>query len=283
MSKRVFSLSALALVTGCALGAPAAGDEPDSPPDQKRSTAQEPASPTGSEAAPAAPAAPVVSADACASEVVPAVLEGTSPIHPAINDNAGRPISFPCLGACGASCDLMNKTEHDVDVCLAGTCRPGKHRIARYHQITGASHTFCTWHDSCYLECSKAFENDDKDRYELCARWCDFGCVSPNNWSRSRDAGDYSPSFWDRTVMGGLVFQMTGDDDDRRRSIATTRPAGAVPPKTWVDADCAGWGLTGFLGSNVATDLVASEGTIAFTELVSVGDWVDGGCPATAR
>ena len=220
-------------------------------------------------------------AGACAEPAPPQTLKDTKPAYPVFVDKGGKPVNFPCYGACGASCNLQQKRDETVTTCEESPCGDRtRHRFLAYRKLTGDTHTFCTWHDSCYLQCSESFENGSPSEYKKCTRWCDFGCVSSAEFNRDQAAGSFDPHTATPTPLGRVVLAATGNDDDRNRWIAVTKGAGPVPqPQTWHEDDCGIWALTA-IDSNGITDTFAStDGTAVFSALEGTSEWQDGRCP----
>jgi hypothetical protein len=226
---------------------------------------------------------PSTSGEQCAPGVagVPKFLDHTRPIDSAIADEDGQPVQLECFGACGAGCNLPRKREVTVQLCEdspAAGCSTKQHRILSYRRIDGASHPFCSWHDTCYAQCAIRFERKAPGDYSMCTRWCDFGCGSPESYNASHLAGTSTRGGSGGTVFGDTAFEATGSDADRERWIAMTAPAGPVPqPRTWSDSDCGAWTTTA-VGSSVVADAPSADGTIEFSALESVGPWEPGGC-----
>jgi hypothetical protein len=190
----------------------------------------------------------------------------------------GTAVTFDCYGACGASCDMQNKTVTTATRCQTWRGSAEKHRTLTYRVLSGATHSFCRWHDSCYLECAKHYDEAGDARYGCCTAYCDYACQSPQAFNTSCGAGRYAPWFWERTVTGGIAMQrVCGNVDDY---VAPTCRSGHVPnanAANWTTLDCVAWATT---AAGVDPGSVAdSDGTVSFTELASVGAWQPGACP----
>src|SRR4051812_40210214 len=82
-----------------------------------------------------------------------ALPTGTLPMFvedPVLPSDPQGPTGFACYGACGASCDCVDKAES-----RAVTCQNGEK--CSWPVTTCKTHSFCRWHDSCYRACDFTF------------------------------------------------------------------------------------------------------------------------------
>lgn len=188
---------------------------------------------------------------------------------------SGAPLRFDCYGACGASCSMQNKATTQTTRCQSWS---DQHRTLTYDIASGSTHPFCRWHDSCYLECAKRYDEVNDPTYACCTAYCDYGCEGPAAFNTSCNAGRYAPHWWERSVAGGIAFQrVCGNVDDY---VGPTCRAGAVPNASapdWSTANCLAWAST---AAGIDPGAYApSDGLVSFTKLADVGAWLPGACP----
>jgi hypothetical protein len=190
-------------------------------------------------------------------------------------DPSGKPMVFDCYGACGASCNMVNKSVSQTQRCQDWPGATSQHRLLTYELVTGGTHEFCTFHDACYMQCNVRFLDTDP-AYSCCTAYCDYGCENPLGFNDSCDAGKYQTDHG--TFWGAIAFQrVCGNVDDY---VPATCKAGKIPDAaspTWSHADCAVWATTaaGIDPGSLAT----ITGKTTFTKLVTTGDWAPGPCP----
>lgn len=113
--------------------------------------------------------------------------EGTRPMFvpdPVAPADPKTPPGFGCFEACGPSCDCAGRKDGTRVTCEAG-------ERCTWQTIACLTHSFCVWHDGCYLSCDGQFpgvENDGNVERMLCYRACDYSCIdgkepkAPGGW-----------------------------------------------------------------------------------------------------
>jgi hypothetical protein len=99
-------------------------------------------------------------------------MYSSDPVLPGASDPAGRP-GFACFGACGASCDCVDKKLQTIESCANG-------KRCRWKTVSCKTYNFCRWHDRCYLTCDFQYPgivDDGNFRRFLCYRGCDLSCI----------------------------------------------------------------------------------------------------------
>jgi hypothetical protein len=109
----------------------------------------------------------------------PALPEGTVRMYvpdPVLPNDSRTPEGFGCFGACGPSCDCVDRVDAEVTTHEEG-------RACRWQTISCKTHSFCEWHDSCYRSCDfqvPGAVGDGRVARGLCYRSCDLACTSGN-------------------------------------------------------------------------------------------------------
>lgn len=108
---------------------------------------------------------------------VPQLPEGTVPYFvedPVLPSSPDQPAGFACYGGCGASCACEGRADSQATTCAEG-------QRCTWKTTSCLTHSFCRWHDACYLRCDDQFPgkvNDFSIERPLCYRDCDLSCVT---------------------------------------------------------------------------------------------------------
>lgn len=204
------------------------------------------------------------------SEAPPSTLPGTTARDQTFVRPDGSTFTFSCYGGCGASCSLVRGSTKQETHLIKHPSNPDLCTNATYEIISGATHEFCSWHDSCYLNAE--FQNRNPSAYTAATRYCDLACTDPDRVTSAMNRGrDRRRPI--RTILrpGRTVPAVLADTE---LGLNAALAVGYPPPSNHGQLDCVRWASTA-VGQNNVADRAAGTGTAVWSQLLRYDPWFD--------